>query len=443
MTIINKKIGIFGLGKTGISVFDFTKSNAKEIICWDDSDKNCNNFSKYAGSKYLSSLSNTKWQNLDTIIISPGIPRSHEIYSLAIKYKILISSDIQLFYEANLNSKFIAITGTNGKSTTTALIGHILRKNRLDYHVGGNIGLPVLSLPQNALGYVLELSSFQIDLLNNFTPDISVLLNITPDHIDRHGSFEEYCKAKAKILNSEGLKIIGTNTSESKKIFTTLLNSGEKKLIPIGSGIKEFNINCTDRIIIDNFYNKETYTLSSLSNLVGKHNYENIAAAFAVCRALGLNSKDIIQHIHTFKCLDHRMQLIGTIGHISFYNDSKATNVASAKNALESLNNIYWLAGGIFKEDNMSLLEKSVKNIKKAYLFGKSKLLIANQLKDKVDYKICKTMEEAFNCAVNDANVKNNKANILLAPACASFDQFKNFEDRGNKFIQLYNARSE
>ncbi len=441
MTIINKKIGIFGLAKTGISVFDFVKSNTKKIICWDDSDKSRNAFSKYGASKYLSSLSDTKWQNLDTIIISPGIPRSHKIYSLAIRHSILISSDIQLFYEANPGSKFIAITGTNGKSTTTALIGHILRKNGFDYHIGGNIGLPVLFLPQTAPGYVLELSSFQIDLLNKFTPDVAVLLNITPDHIDRYGSFEEYCKAKTKILNHEGLKIIGTNNSESKKTFIKLLNSGEKQLIPIGTGIKESNIYCTDKIISDNYYNKQSYILPSLNNLVGKHNYENIAVAFAVCKALGLNSADIIQHIHTFESLDHRMQLLGIVGNISFYNDSKATNGVSAGSALEILHNVYWLAGGIFKENNIDLLEKSLKNIKKAYLFGKSKLLIANQLKGKVNCKICNTMEEAFSCAVDDANVKNNKANILLAPACSSFDQFKNFEDRGNKFIQLYNAQ--
>ena len=434
MTNNNKKIGIFGLGISGISSFDFLQENAQKIICWDDSETNRNKVEQ----QYLLPLSDPVWQTLDMIIISPGIPGSHAIFSLASKYNILISSDIELFLETNYDSEIIVITGTNGKSTVTSLIGHILQESKLDYHIGGNIGLPVLSLPQHAKGYILELSSFQLDLLSSMNPTIAVLLNLTPDHLDRHGTYAAYCQAKEKALLGDGLKIIGTNSEDSKKLYNKLINSGEKNIIPINllTGIY-----CDSKKLIDNFFDIKSYNLSELKNLSGQHNYENIASAFAVCRALGVDGKTIIKHISSFKGLAHRMQFIGTHKHISFYNDSKATNVSAAIASLSALDNIFWLAGGVFKEDNLLACDNFLKNIKKAYLFGKSRVLFKEYLEGKIDYISCETMEEAFNAAVNDAILEKKPANILLAPACASFDQFNNFEDRGNKFINFYNAR--
>lgn len=432
-----KKIGIFGLGISGISSFEFLKESAKEIICWDDSDTNRNKFDQ----QFLLPISDTKWQQLDMIVISPGIPKSHAVFLLATRHNILISSDIQIFLETNYDSEIIVITGTNGKSTTTALIGHILMENAQDYHIGGNIGLPVLSLPKHAKGYVLELSSFQLDLLEPINSTIAVLLNITPDHIDRHGSYSEYRKTKAKILMSDGLKIIGTGSTASKELYDKLKNANEPKLIPISIQPEATGISCSSKNLIDNFFDQKSYSMPQLDNLIGVHNCENIAAAFAVCRALGISGKTIVKNLKNFKGLAHRMQFIGSNGYLYFYNDSKATNTSSAAGSLSALRNIFWLAGGIFKEKSLLPIEKSIKNIKKAYLFGKSRLLFAEYLKDKVEYVICNTMEEAFNMAVNDASQEKVKANILLAPACTSLDQFKNFEDRGNNFINLYNAK--
>ena len=429
-----KKIGIFGLGISGISSFNFLKNKTKEIICWDDLEINRQKIE----SQFLAQLSDSKWQDLDMIIMSPGIPESHEIFLLAIKHNILISFDIELFLKANPDSEIIVVTGTNGKSTVTSLIGHILTQSNLDYHIGGNIGLPVLSLPQGAKGYVLELSSFQLNLLKSIDPTIAVLLNLTPDHLDRHKTYDAYCRAKEVALMGNGLKIIGTDTPDSKKIYDKLHKSGEKHLIPLSDN---HGIKCNSQNIIDNFFDLKSYKLPHLQNLSGKHNHENIAASFAVCRALGLSGEEIIKHIKSFSGLDHRMQFIGSYKHISFYNDSKATNVSSAISSLSTFDNIFWLAGGIFKEENLLPLEKSLKNIKKAYLFGKSKLLFEEYLKGKIDYLLCETMEAAFNASVKDADLESKKANILLAPACASFDQFKNFEDRGTKFINLYNER--
>tara|TARA_B110000503_G_scaffold17500_1_gene25449 strand:+ start:2612 stop:3922 length:1311 start_codon:yes stop_codon:yes gene_type:complete len=430
----NKKIGIFGLGISGISSFNFLEKQENTIICWDDSETNRNKFKQ----KYLFPLSDPVWQNLDKIIISPGIPNSHAIFLLALKYNILISSDIEVFLETNYDSEIIIITGTNGKSTVTSLIGHILTENKLDYHIGGNIGLPVLSLPQHAKGYILELSSFQLDLLHSINPTIAVLLNLTPDHLDRHKTYSAYCKAKEKALLGDGLKIIGTNSKDSKNLYDKMFKSSEKNLIPINlpSGIC-----CNSTKLTDNFFDLQSYNLPELKNLVGQHNYENIASAFGVCRALGISGEDIIKHLSGFKGLPHRMQFIGKHKHISFYNDSKATNVSSAIASLSVLDNIFWLAGGVFKEKNLLAIEKFLKNIKKVYLFGKSRVLFKEYLEGKIDYIIFETMEEAFNAAVNDAILEKKPANILLAPACASFDQFNNFEDRGNKFINFYNAK--
>lgn len=432
----NKKIGIFGLGITGVSIYSDIKQYTNDIICWDDSEKNRNFFEN---QDILLDLSNKKWQSLDIVFISPGIPNNHKIFLLAKEHKILISSDIELFLHQNPNSKIIAITGTNGKSTTTALIGHILNNSGYDFPVGGNIGMPALSLPKSKPGYALELSSFQLDLISFLNPTISVLLNITPDHLDRHGTFDEYCKAKMRVLRGDGIKIIGIDTKACKEIYDGLVGSGEKNIIAISTNEKNNTISCTKHSINDKFYDNCSYIIPELQNLTGRHNQENIAAAYAVCRSLGLKPSDIIEKLASFEGLKHRMQYLGSKNNIAYYNDSKATNVNAAACSLSSMRNIFWLAGGVFKEKNLDELENYWQNIKKAYLFGKSSLLFAEYLKNKVDFEVFNTMHEAFYKAKIEAKSIKEQANIILAPACASFDQFNNFEDRGNKFIDLCN----
>ena len=269
----NKKIGIFGLGITGVSIYSDIVHHTNEIICWDDSEKNRTNFQDH---KTLFDLSNERWKSIDTVFISPGMPNNHQIFLLAKQYNILISSDIELFLHHNLHSKIIAITGTNGKSTTTALIGHILNNCGYDFPIGGNIGMPVLSLPKNKTGYVLELSSFQLDLISFFNPTISVLLNITPDHLDRHGTFDEYCKAKMRALRGDGIKIIGIDTDASKEIYDTLAHSGEKNIIAISTSKKKNTISFLNSLLHDNFYDADSYKIPELQNLTGKHNKQNI-----------------------------------------------------------------------------------------------------------------------------------------------------------------------
>jgi len=434
----NKKIGIFGLGITGESIYSEISAQNNEIICWDDSEKNRLNFRE---QNVLFDLFDAKWLSLDLVFISPGIPSDHAIFLLAKENNLLISSDIELFLHSNPDSKIIIITGTNGKSTTTALIGHILNNSGYDFPIGGNIGLPALALPKNKMGYVLELSSFQLELIQFFNPTISVLLNITPDHLDRYSSFEEYCRAKMRALRGDGIKIINIDNEASKEIYEVLTRNGEKKIIATSTNKQKNTISCSRESIDDKFYDDSSISLPNLPNLPGAHNQENIAASYAVCRSLGLKSQEIIDQLSSFAGLKHRMQNVGSNGNITYYNDSKATNASSAAGSLSAFSNIFWLAGGVFKEDNLKPLEKSLKNVKKAYLFGKNKLLFSEYLEGKIDFEIFGTMSEAFSQANIDAKQETKKAAIILAPACASFDQFKNFEDRGNQFIDLCNEK--
>lgn len=440
---MTNKVGIVGLGITGLSIYKELKTKLNHVICWDDSEINRNNFGKDFDSSCLISLEDDSWHNLDATYISPGIPHSHKIFAIAKRNNIKISSDIELFLELNKSSKIISVTGTNGKSTTTALIAHILERAGMNFEYGGNIGVPVLELPRNAKGYVLELSSFQLDLLDQFNPDISVLINITPDHLDRYNSFDDYCSSKARAFEGDGIKVIGIDSDKSKLLFDTLKQAGDKKLIPFSTHINiKDGVTCHKNTIHDNYFNNEKYQIGFLQNLQGKHNSENIAAAFAVCRSLGLSAKDIIDHVMTFPGLKHRMQYVGTKGKFTFYNDSKATNAAAAAASLSSLNNILWLAGGIFKEENLSPIEPYLSNIRKAFLFGRDKLILAKLLDTyKVKYILCDNMNQAFERAISEDIESNDECNILLAPACASLDQFKNFEDRGDKFVELYDTK--
>ncbi|MFK7973409.1 MAG: UDP-N-acetylmuramoyl-L-alanine--D-glutamate ligase [Rickettsiaceae bacterium] len=434
-----KKIGVIGLGITGNSVFDALQNIASTIVCWDDSEANRIKFKALYGDSYLHNIDHNIWLNLDKIVVSPGIPNSHPIFAFIKKHNLLISSDIQLFLEENINSKIIAITGTNGKSTTTSLISHILKANSLNYFLGGNIGNPVLTLPAHANGYVLELSSFQIELLPDFNPDIVVLLNITPDHLDRHGNFIEYCRVKAKALKGEGIKIIGIDSLGSKERYLNLKDAGDTKLIPISTYVDYSGVSCQADKIVDKFFNNQVYPISKLNSLLGKHNQENIAASFSVCRCLGLMPSEILPHFESFQGLKHRMQYLGKKNNISYYNDSKATNVVSAVCSLVALENTLWLAGGILKEDSLNSLDPAIlNNVLKVYLFGESQEVFVRYLKNRTEYEVCSTMQEAFTKANQYALLSEQDVNILLAPACSSFDQFNNFEDRGNQFIELY-----
>ncbi|WP_425363067.1 UDP-N-acetylmuramoyl-L-alanine--D-glutamate ligase [Candidatus Tisiphia endosymbiont of Hybos culiciformis] len=449
----HKNIGIVGLGKTGMAAYQSLNKVAR-IICYDQLSSSRDAFSKIYGNDNLVGLSDPRWQVLDRILLSPGVPLSHDIVTMANSRNIPITSDIDLLFEevkfgGKNKTNFIGITGTNGKSTTTALTGHILQSCGFDYPVGGNIGFPALSMGLDCQGYVLELSSFQLDLLSSFKAKIAVLLNITEDHLERHNNIQGYIAAKKKIFNrmdKDSFAIISVDNEITNNIFLEVEKENKTNVLPISVGkILDKGVSIYNNVVYDNIFEPITVNLRNNSYLQGIHNQENIAASYAACRIIGVTPEQIIAAIELFKGLPHRMQYVGTIysdhsSKINFYNDSKATNGIAASKSIAALDNIYWLAGGVAKEGGITNLEPWFNKIRKAYLFGQDKELFALSLKGKVDFQICQDLQEAFNAAVNDAmQDKGELKNILLAPACASYDQFKNFEERGNLFIELYN----
>ncbi|WP_341756319.1 MULTISPECIES: UDP-N-acetylmuramoyl-L-alanine--D-glutamate ligase [unclassified Candidatus Tisiphia] len=450
----HKNIGIVGLGKTGMAAYQSLNKVAR-IICYDQVSSSRDAFSKIYGNDNLVALSDPRWYDLDKILLSPGVPLSHDIVTMANSRNIPITSDIDLLFEEvkfrrGNKANFIGITGTNGKSTTTALTGHILQSCGFDYSVGGNIGFPALSMGLDCQGYVLELSSFQLDLLSSFKAKIAVLLNITEDHLDRHNNMQGYIAAKKKIfdrMDKDSFAIISVDNEITNNVLLELQKENKTNVIPISVGrILDKGVSICNNVVYDHVFEPITINLPNNNYLQGMHNQENIAASYAVCRVIGGRPEQIVAAIELFKGLPHRMQYVGTIysnhsSKINFYNDSKATNSIAASKSIAALDNIYWLAGGVAKEGGITNLEPWFDRIRKAYLFGQDKELFALSLKGKVDFQICQDLQEAFKAAVADAMQDTGKLkNILLAPACASYDQFKNFEERGNLFIELYNV---
>ncbi|HJD59624.1 MAG TPA: UDP-N-acetylmuramoyl-L-alanine--D-glutamate ligase [Rickettsia endosymbiont of Omalisus fontisbellaquei] len=438
-----QKIGIFGLGKTGMSVYEELQDKY-DIIVYDDLKANRDIFEELFGKSLIAALSDSRWQNLDKIVLSPGVPLTHEVVRIAHHFNISITSDIDLLFEKSKNLNFIAVTGTNGKSTTAALISHILNSNGLDYPVAGNIGVPALKAKNSKDGYVLELSSFQLDLVKTFTAKIAVLLNITPDHLDRHQDMTGYIAAKSKIfarMDNSCYAVINIDNNYCHEVFIKLQQEQRIKLIPFSvTKILESGVSIVDNKINDNFFDDSSFKLLFNKNLQGIHNCENIAASYAVAKIMGVESTKILESLSSFQSLPHRMQYIGSINNINFYNDSKATNAISAMQSIKALDNIYWLAGGIPKEGGIEEVKPYFGKIKKAYFYGQAKKIFADTALGIVDFVICDDLEQAFELAYKDAcsdNAKVKVKNILLAPSCSSYDQFKNFEERGELFIRL------
>jgi UDP-N-acetylmuramoylalanine--D-glutamate ligase len=441
-----QKIGIFGLARTGIAAYLALKNYAT-LLCYDDSSLTRANFAQKYDSKILIPLEDSQWKNLDYIVLSPSIPTTfpnqHPIVKFAKQHNIPITSDIELLYKARPDAHYITVTGTNGKSTTTALIHHILHHKH--YDIGGNIGNAVLNMEQDTTGYVLELSSFQLDISKEFHSNIGIILNITPDHIERHGTFENYIFAKKSLidrLQNNGVGILSTDNKITREIFQDLKNTHNSKIRLIRISTKKIIDNgvcAKGGKIFDHISGTlKEYDCPHNKSLQGAHNAENIAAAYAACIFAGLQPKEIISKIQTFVGLPHRMQFLGTKLGIDFYNDSKATNVEAASHSIAALENIYWLAGGKAKEGGIGNLTPLFSHIKKAYLFGKAKEFFAQQIANSIPYHICESMDEAFKLAISEAKLDSMPKSILLAPACASYDQFKDFEERGCHFIELY-----
>lgn len=448
----NQDVGVFGLARSGLAaVRSLIKANAR-VFAWDDNESGRLPAQRDGAS--VSPFVDWPWKSLKALVLSPGVPLTHPVPHPVVQAAraagVEVIGDIELFAREIRpdrarpgRSPVIAVTGTNGKSTTTALIGHILSSCGFAAEVGGNIGKPVLELapPNGRTIYVLEVSSYQIDLSPGLVPDVSVLTNITPDHIDRHGSLEGYIAVKSRLLEQtakEGHVCIGVDDPHSAAIHTRLSARDGASTLAVSVGkVLGRGVFAVDGALYDAWGPRATKVmdLSAGFPLPGAHNWQNAALACAATRPFVKDLRAIAAAIASFPGLPHRMEEVGRIGKVRFVNDSKATNADAAARALACSSDIFWIAGGKPKQGGIESLAPYFSRIAKAYLIGDAAKSFAQVLDGKVPYSLEGTMEKAVAAAFADASAAAAmQPVVLLSPACASFDQFRDFEARGDAF---------
>jgi UDP-N-acetylmuramoylalanine--D-glutamate ligase len=446
-TFKDKAVALFGLGGSGLATALALIAGGARVTAFDDSPASVENAA--AAGVPTGDLRDLDWASVDALVLSPGVPLTHPkphwSAELAKAAGVEVIGDVELFVRERRalapDCPFIAITGTNGKSTTTALIAHILKTSGRDTQLGGNIGTAVLTLdpPKAGRFYVVECSSYQIDLAPSLNPSAGILLNLTPDHLDRHGTMQHYADVKERLVAASKTAIIGVDDT-----FCTIIADRVER-----AGTKVQRISRRN-VLSDGIYaegsrlvlaaagaTRQVADLSTIETLRGSHNAQNAAAAFAACLAVGVSEDEVRAGLASFPGLKHRMQPVGRRGGIVFVNDSKATNADAAAPALSSFERIYWIAGGVAKEGGISTLDAFFPKIAKAYLIGEAAQTFAATLGEAVPFEISGTLERAVSNAAADAGKDGDgAAAVLLSPACASFDQYKNFEVRGDAFVQ-------
>jgi UDP-N-acetylmuramoylalanine--D-glutamate ligase len=456
----NSTVGVFGLARSGAAAVRALVAGGATVWAWDDKEETR---AVLAGEgATLVPWNEWPWDGISALVLSPGVPlthpKPHAIVEQAQFAGAQVIGDMDVFAReigadpaVPGRAPVVAVTGTNGKSTTTALIGHILESNGYDAQVGGNIGRAVLELdpPGAKTIYVLELSSYQIDLAPGLVPDVSVLTNITPDHIDRHGSLENYAAVKTRLLkqtSKSGAVVIGVDDALTSAIFTRHAAGGGPAAIPVSVGkVLGRGVFVVDGVLYDAQGQRATRVmeLSAAEHLPGTHNWQNAALAYAATRAFIRDARGIVEAIVDFPGLAHRMEDVGRIGAVRFVNDSKATNADAAARALACYPDIYWIAGGKAKDGGIDSLAPFFPRIRKAYLIGEAAEAFAATLDGKVAFEVVGTLDAATHAAAAEAaRASVESPVVLLSPACASFDQFKDFEQRGDAFRSLVAALS-
>jgi len=435
-----RPVAVLGLGKSGLVAARALAASGTEVWAWDDDAMK---------RKALSTtdLYKCDWSRPSALVLSPGIPQRypapHPIAAMATAANVPIIGEVELLFRAQPKATFVGITGTNGKSTTTALIGHVLRRAGKRAEVGANLGTPALALAPLEEGgiYVLEMSSYQLELVPTARFDVAVLLNVTPDHLDRHGGMAGYVAAKRGIFDRQRPQdwaVIGIDDEYCRAICEGLAG---RHVVAVAVGRQASTAIIVRHGILSDEIGREIMDLARAPALPGPHNWQNAAAAFAVGRALGLSNAAIAAGIETYPGLPHRQELILTREGVRFINDSKATNADATAKALACYDPIYWILGGRPKETGLDGLEPYYHRIAKAYLIGEAAADFEKRLAgDDVATRQCGTLDRAVAAAAADAAAaKQEGAVVLLSPACASFDQFANFEERGERFRNLVN----
>jgi len=445
-----RTVAVFGLARTGLAAARALMAGGAEVALWDD--KPAARAAAEAEGFRLTDLTAADWSGFAALMLSPGVPltfpQPHWTVARARDAGVEILGDVELFART-VNSapehrrpKIVAITGTNGKSTTTALIGHICSEAGRDVRIGGNIGYGVLGLEDMHGGavYVLELSSYQLDLVSSLHADVTVILNISPDHLERHGTMENYVAAKRRILLNQGkgdTAVIGVDDAWGQRICTEITAANRRTIVPISaSKAMGRGVYALDGLLYDATGERtvEVADLKRARSLPGRHNWQNAAAAYAAAKGLGIAAEEAARHLLSFPGLAHRMETVGVIGKVRFVNDSKATNADAARQALSSYPKVYWIAGGQPKTGGIADLADLFPRVEKAYLVGEAAPAFAETLAGHAPARDCGTIEAAVQAAYADAAATGREAIVLLSPACASFDQFADFEQRGEAF---------
>ncbi|TPW01770.1 MAG: UDP-N-acetylmuramoylalanine--D-glutamate ligase [bacterium] len=430
-----RRIAVFGLGRSGITAARALHAGGAIPILWDDGVSG--RMQAEAEGFAVEDLSRADWSQFAALVLSPGAPLTHPkphwTVDKAKAAGVEIIGDIELFARAmdrtpgTVRPKVIAITGTNGKSTTTALIGWVLKQAGLKVAVGGNIGIGVLALPAPAeVGvYVIEVSSYQLDLTTAFAPDVAILTNISPDHLDRHGGMEGYIAAKARIFSHANLSLVGVDEEWGRRIAAGMADART-----VSTNGAPADISASDRRLTAD---GEMIDLSAARSLPGRHNAQNAAFAWAAARAVGVSHDDAVQGLMTFPGLAHRMEEVARLGKVRFINDSKATNADAARQALSSYERSFWIAGGRAKQGGIDDLEELFPRVVEAFLIGESAGPFAARLGD-TPHRISGDMASAVKAAAEAAAATGREEVVLLSPAAASFDQYPDFEARGEAF---------
>src|ERR1700756_3911181 len=449
-----KTVAVFGLGGSGLASCHALKAGGAEVIAGDD---NADNVAKAAQAGFVTAdLRSVSWANFAALILTPGAPLTHPAphwsVLLARESGVEVIGDIELFCRERRryapDAPFVAITGTNGKSTTTALIAHLMKVAGYDTQMGGNIGTAILSLepPRRGRVHVIEMSSYQIDLTPSLDPTVGILLNLSEDHIDRHGTMAHYAEVKERLVagvQPQGTAIVGVDDGFSRNIADRLERAGKRVVrvsvrnpLPDGIYVEHETI-----LRAAGAARSEGARIGGIGSLRGLHNAQNAACAAACALALGLARDTLQQGLRSFPGLAHRMEQVGRRGNVLFVNDSKGTNADAAAHALSSFSDIFWIAGGRAKQGGIAGLSEYFPRIRKAYLIGEAAAEFSGTLGDRVPHEMSGTLDAAVASAARDAEASGlHDAIVLLSPACASFDQYRNFEIRGAAFRDLVNA---
>ncbi len=453
-----KRVAVFGLARTGLTAARALIAGGAEVALWDE--KPDARASAAAEGLPLADLGSAGWGAFDALLLSPGVPLTHPKPHWTVERAkaagVEIVGDIEMFART-VNQvapwkrpKVAAITGTNGKSTTTALLGHILKQSGKDAPMGGNIGAGVLGLPDMHGGavYVLELSSYQLDLTSSLKADAAVLLNISPDHLERHGGMDGYVAAKRRVFMNQDkgdTAVVGVDDPCGQRVCTELLAANRRSIRAISGGATMSRGVYVLQGMLYDATGERTVEIADLTRaqaLLGRHNWQNAAAAYASAVALGVAPQDVAEALMSFTGLAHRMEDVGTIGGVRFINDSKATNADAARQAMTATPRFYWIAGGRPKAGGIEPLRDLFPKVERAYLIGEGAAEFAHTLGGACPSALCGDLEQATVEAFRDATARGSEAVVLFSPACASFDQYPDFEIRGDAFRTIVQGLS-